>query len=196
MIVQLENIQCVLNSAIYKKRPIAITSGGFDPIHDGHTSCIRKSAVGHILIAVVNGDSFLERKKGKAFMPLSVRANIVDSIKGVSYTIPYESEYDDVNEVLRIIRPEVYTKGGNYNAEDIREYDTCKELGIEIRTNVGTEKTHGSSDFIREWEEFKAKKKRKDLEEQLYKFFNEPTADFVGDEIIMDTTHCRKVHKR
>lgn len=50
---------------------IVWTSGGFDPLHPGHASCIVESKqYGDTLVVVVNGDSFLQRKKGKPFMDL------------------------------------------------------------------------------------------------------------------------------
>jgi len=57
---------------------IVCTSGGFDPIHPGHASCIIESKqYGDTLVVVVNGDNFLQRKKGKQFMDLQTRCNLV-----------------------------------------------------------------------------------------------------------------------
>ena len=103
----------------------------------------------------MNGDSFLERKKGKAFMDLEARCKIVDSLKHVSYTVPYEAEEDGVDEALKLIRPDVFTKGGTYkDAANIREWDTCKFLGIRIVIDVGDKKYNGSSDYLFDWGRF------------------------------------------
>ena len=53
---------------------VVATSGGFDPIHPGHISCIIESQVyGDVLVVIVNGDSFLTEKKGKPFQDVETR---------------------------------------------------------------------------------------------------------------------------
>jgi len=42
---------------------VVVTSGGFDPIHPGHISCIIESKkYGDTLAVIVNGDAFLTAK--------------------------------------------------------------------------------------------------------------------------------------
>ena len=44
---------------------IVCTSGGFDPLHPGHASCLIESkGYGDTLVVVVNGDAFLKGQKG------------------------------------------------------------------------------------------------------------------------------------
>lgn len=136
---------------------IVCTSGGFDPIHPGHTSCIIESKkFGDTLVVVVNGDNFLHRKKGKPFMNLKTRCQIVSTIRGVDYVIPFEIENDQtVCEALRLIRPHVFTKGGDRtDYTNIPEWKICQELGIELVPQVGFDKEWSSSDFLKEWGEF------------------------------------------
>ena len=53
---------------------IGIISGGFDPIHSGHISYIdRAKQLCDFLIVGVNSDAWLQRKKGRAFMPFNER---------------------------------------------------------------------------------------------------------------------------
>ncbi len=136
---------------------IVCTSGGFDPLHPGHATCIVESKqYGDTLVVVVNGDSFLERKKGKAFMDLETRCAIVACLREVDYVIPFEIENDQtVCEALRRIRPHVFTKGGDRaDYTNIPEWPVCQELGIQIVAQVGKPKFWSSSDFLREWGEF------------------------------------------
>ena len=51
---------------------ISVVSGGFDPIHSGHTSYIKEAKFGEHLIIALNSDEWLENK-GKAFMPFTER---------------------------------------------------------------------------------------------------------------------------
>ena len=74
---------------------LIVTSGGFDPIHPGHISCLVDSKnYGDKLAVVVNGDSFLKDKKGAAFQPLAMRCEIVSAVKGVDYVGSFEIEDD------------------------------------------------------------------------------------------------------
>jgi cytidyltransferase-like protein len=138
---------------------IVATSGGFDPIHPGHVSCIVGSkAYGDTLVVIVNGDHFLETKKGKAFQDLATRAAIVSAIRGVDYVVTYEVDDDfTVAGALRAVRPRYFTKGGDRvkgKTLPPAEEQVCREFGIEIIDGVGLSKAWSSSDFLREWGEF------------------------------------------
>jgi cytidyltransferase-like protein len=140
---------------------IVCTSGGFDPLHPGHASCIIESKkFGDTLVVVVNGDSFLRRKKGKAFMDLQTRCHIVSCVRNVDFVIPFEIDDDQtVCEALRRIRPDVFTKGGDrVDFTNIPEWQVCQDLGIELVPQVGMPKLWSSSDFLKEWGEYLAKK--------------------------------------
>jgi len=136
---------------------IVCTSGGYDPIHPGHLSCLIESKkLGDTLVVVVNGDSFLRGKKGRAFQDLATRCRIVSCVRGVDFVIPFENPGDaTVSEALRRIRPHVFTKGGDRtDASNIAEWEICRELGVEIVTGVGADKQWSSSDFLRDWGEW------------------------------------------
>ena len=50
---------------------VVATSGGYDPIHPGHVTCIVESTEhGDTLVVIVNGDDFLKNKKGKPFQDI------------------------------------------------------------------------------------------------------------------------------
>ncbi len=136
---------------------IVATSGGYDPLHPGHASCLLESSrYGDTLVVIVNGDGFLRRKKGKPFMDLKARCQVVSCMRTVDYVIPFETEYDDtVCEALRVIRPHVFTKGGDRtDMSNIPEWGVCTELGIEVISGVGLDKAWSSSDYLETWGRF------------------------------------------
>jgi cytidyltransferase-like protein len=136
---------------------IVCTSGGFDPIHPGHATCIIESKqYGDTLVVVVNGDAFLREKKGCPFMDLQTRCLLVSCIREVDYVIPFEIDDDPtVCEALRRIRPHVFTKGGDRtDYANIPEWEICQDLGIELVPQVGLRKEWSSSDFLKDWGEF------------------------------------------
>lgn len=141
---------------------IIATSGGFDPIHPGHASCLlaSKDAVEkkhgvrpEHLVVIVNGDGFLRDKKGAAFQDLATRCRIVACMRGVDVVIPYESETDmTVVGALKKIRPHYFTKGGDRtDMSNIAEWPLSQEMGFDIVTQVGLDKEWSSSDMLARW---------------------------------------------
>jgi len=146
-----------------------MTSGGFDPIHIGHVRCIKGTVeraynkdihpwqMRGLVVVVVNADTFLERKKGYAFMPLEQRMEIVDAIEGVDFVVPWEAEYPDQTVIgaLDILKPQYFTKGGDrFDASTIPEWDICQKIGCEIITGVGGGKIRSSSDMVEKADRF------------------------------------------
>jgi len=135
---------------------LILTSGGFDPLHPGHISCIVDSKrYGDLLVVVVNGDWFLDHKKGRHLMDLKTRSEVVSAIRGVDFVVPFEIEQDlTVNVALETIVPDIFTKGGDRaDAATIPEWDTCAANGIEVITGVGDSKVHSSSNILEDWYE-------------------------------------------
>jgi len=140
-----------------------ITSGGYDPIHPGHITSIIDGAIRchnqnatNRFIVVVNGDGFLERKKGRSFMDLRTRCQIVSGIRGVDAVIGFEAPPGDktIIRAIEAIRPDYFVKGGDRTGiENIPEWGICQEYGIQIVTNAGSDKCWSSSAFLHAWTE-------------------------------------------
>ena len=144
---------------------VIMTSGGFDPIHPGHLTSFLDAKARYeddsgpyvpkpLVVVVVNGDSFLCDKKGRAFQDLKTRCQIVSCCRGVDVVIPFEKPGDStVCEAIRLIRPDVFAKGGDRTGiENIPEWGVCQELGVEVATGFGEDKLWSSSDFLKRWE--------------------------------------------
>jgi len=126
-------------------------SGGFDPIHVGHVRYLLAArALGEELVAIVNGDGFLEQKKGRAFMPLADRMEIINALACVDIVCAWDGF--TVDGALEILRPEVFAKGGDRTDEtNIPEWETCHRLGIRVATGTGGGKVQSSSDLLAAW---------------------------------------------
>ena len=136
-----------------KNTKIIATSGGFDPLHIGHLRCIQDAAhlyPDNILVVIVNGDGFLERKKGKPFMKLEERMEIIAGLSCVDYVVSWDDGSQFVSKCLEIIEPDIFAKGGDRSKpEDVPEYQICKKIGCEIVFNVGGGKIQSSSNLIK-----------------------------------------------
>jgi len=131
-----------------KERKVTV-SGGFDPIHIGHVRMIREASKLGKLIVILNNDAFLIRKKGRPFMPLEERKEILENIMGVDSVFVSIDEDDSVCKSLEVIKPDIFANGGDRKDEsEIREAEVCKRLGIDMVFNVGGGKVQSSSWLI------------------------------------------------
>ncbi len=68
---------------------IVIVTGGFDPLHSGHIVYFEDAKkLGDKLIVGVNSDEWLVNKKGRPFMPLSERIEIIKNLVDNTFFSP------------------------------------------------------------------------------------------------------------
>lgn len=126
-------------------------SGGFDPLHVGHIRYIHEAKkLGDKLIVILNGDTFLLRKKGYLVFKAEERTELLLALKDVDEVFVYDSEKDDVCEALEYIQPDIFAKGGDRRpgGVPIPEVETCKKLGIEVIYGVGGIDKPNSSSWV------------------------------------------------
>lgn len=143
---------------------IVITSGGFDPLHNGHVEYLKKAkeltkkGVG-IHICIVNNDNFLRMKKGYKVLSAEQRLEVVKSIRYVDNAlIAIDKDYS-VSETIKIVVTTckilykeknlriAFVNGGDVTDETVREKGTCNKLGIDVICNLG-KKIESSSNMI------------------------------------------------
>lgn len=152
----IDSVEDLRTLADIKNERLIVTSGGFDPMHVGHLRCLIESAdlaqrVGGRtkLAVIVNGDGFLLRKKGYAFMPASERMEIIAGVKGVDYVVPWDDGSQTVTGALAILKPFAFTKGGDRDAaSNVPEFDLCEQMGTQVIFNVGGGKIQSSSSLV------------------------------------------------
>ena len=84
-------------------------------------------------------------------MPVNERMEIIDSMDGVDFVVPWETSGDQtVCGAIEILKPDFFTKGGDrFDASTIPEWNICQEVGCEIITGVGEGgKIQSSSELI------------------------------------------------
>jgi cytidyltransferase-like protein len=152
----IHNVNDLRLQADIRNERLVVTSGGFDPMHVGHLRCLIESAefarkVGGKtrLVVIVNGDGFLLRKKGYAFMPLEERMEIIAGVRGVDYVVPWDDGGQTVVGAIETLKPFAFTKGGDRDAAaNVPEFDVCERLGTKVIFGVGGGKIQSSSELV------------------------------------------------
>lgn len=99
---------------------VVFTNGCFDLLHPGHLLVLsRAAALGDFLFVGLNSDQSVKRLKGdlRPRMPLEARAAVLSALRSVDFVVPFSE--DTPLELIRVLRPHILVKGGDYRAEDV-----------------------------------------------------------------------------
>src|SRR3954452_5274821 len=102
-------------------RPVVFTNGVFDLLHRGHVTYLaRARALGASLIVALNDDASVRRLGKGAGRPLNAlqdRMAVIAALESVS-AVTWFSE-DTPEALIRLCRPDVLVKGGDWPVERI-----------------------------------------------------------------------------
>ena len=143
---------------------VVLATGGFDPIHSGHISFLKEAKeLGDILIVGLNSDEWLERKKGKCFMPWNERICIMNNLQMVDEVFTFMDDDDTaINFIKQVIAhyPNdeiIFANGGDRTKGNTPEVKFAQEMantskGIGFMWGVGgNDKKNSSSWILEEW---------------------------------------------
>ncbi|WP_051436809.1 D-glycero-beta-D-manno-heptose 1-phosphate adenylyltransferase [Brachyspira alvinipulli] len=111
----------------YRKnnKKIVFTNGCFDILHRGHVEYLQKAReLGDLLVLGLNSDSSVKRLKGES-RPINNendRAIVLAALECITYISIFDE--DTPLELIKIVKPDILVKGGDYKIEDVvgREY--------------------------------------------------------------------------
>lgn len=114
-------------------RRIVFTNGCFDILHAGHVEYLRQArALGDVLVVALNSDASVRRLKGedRPIVPEAERAGLLAALRSVDHVVLFDSE--SPRDLIELVRPDVYVKGGDYNVEMLPEAPLVQRLGGEV----------------------------------------------------------------
>jgi len=117
-------------------RRLVLTNGCFDLLHTGHVRYLQQArALGDALIVAVNSDRSVRELKGPT-RPLNAeqdRAEVLAALRCVDHVTIFDELR--VTEVIRKLKPAIYTKGGDYTIEtlDASESEALRACGVEVK---------------------------------------------------------------
>ncbi len=118
----------------HQGRKIVFTNGCFDILHRGHIVYLNQAKeFGDILIVGVNSDESVKRLKGpnRPINPLEDRMQVLSGLSCVDHIIAFHE--DTPHELIKVVQPDVFVKGGDYTRETLPESSLVEELGGELQ---------------------------------------------------------------
>lgn len=112
-------------------KKIVFTNGCFDILHLGHVKYLEKArSFGDVLIVGVNTDASVRRLKGPE-RPVNTefdRAYLLAALSAVDYVVLFGE--DTPYDLIRLIRPDVLVKGGDYAGKEVVGSDIAGEVRL------------------------------------------------------------------
>ncbi|MCT7510763.1 D-glycero-beta-D-manno-heptose-7-phosphate kinase [Aliarcobacter cryaerophilus] len=112
-------------------KKIVFTNGCFDILHVGHVKYLEVAkSYGDVLILGLNADSSVRKLKGPT-RPINTqddRAYILASLESVDYVVIFEEETP--YELIKLIKPHVLVKGGDYEGKEVVGQEIADELKL------------------------------------------------------------------
>ena len=144
---------------------IVLATGGFDPVHSGHIQYLKAAKeLGDMLIVGLNSDEWLERKKGKSFMPWNERLTIMNNLQMVDEVYTFMDDDDTANNFIKQVQAHytdaeiIFANGGDRHPDSTPEIMHKAITGFSTFDNVkfvfgvgGEDKKNSSSLILEEW---------------------------------------------
>lgn len=112
-------------------RTLVFTNGVFDLLHAGHVRYLAEAReLGDLLIVGVNSDNSVRRlNKGpeRPLNPAEDRVEILEALRAVDGAVVFDE--DTPIELIRVLKPEVHVKGGDYRKEQLPEAEIVEAYG-------------------------------------------------------------------
>ena len=137
---------------------LVLVTGGFDPIHSGHINYFEQAKkLGDKLVVGLNSDQWLSDKKGRPFMPMEERIQVIKSLSVVDKVITFEDDDGSANQaIFKLLATTsdtiIFANGGDREDTNTPEYKLYwQHPRVNFEFNVGGEKTNSSSWILEEW---------------------------------------------
>jgi rfaE bifunctional protein nucleotidyltransferase chain/domain len=129
IIKTLNELENLVENLKKQNKKIVTTNGVFDILHVGHIRYLKEAKnFGDVLIVAINSDpSVKQLKKGpnRPRIGENERAEVLAALECVDYV--YVFNEPNPIEVLKVIKPDVHVKGGDYEIEQIIEKDVVEK---------------------------------------------------------------------
>ena len=116
-----------------ENKSVVVTNGCFDILHVGHVRYLNQTKeCADCLILLMNSDKSVKALKGEG-RPINNendRAEVLCGLASVDYVVSFD-EQSPAN-LIDLIKPDVYTKGGDYTLENLPERDVVLKNDVKV----------------------------------------------------------------
>lgn len=112
---------------------IVWTNGCFDIMHPGHMRTFAKCReLGDVVVVGLNGDGspYWKTKPGRPINDETFRSIMLSSLRDVDFVYLFDDETPE--EPVRVLRPDIVLKGGDYIQESIRDRGITEDGVIDL----------------------------------------------------------------
>ena len=130
MIIPREYIKEACDTVRADGGTIVFTNGCFDILHAGHVRYLTAAeAMGDFLVIGLNSDASVRRLKGEGrpIVSEAERAEVLDALRAVDIVTIFDEP--TAEELVRLVRPNVYVKGGDYSLDTLPEAKIVQAAG-------------------------------------------------------------------
>jgi D-beta-D-heptose 7-phosphate kinase/D-beta-D-heptose 1-phosphate adenosyltransferase len=109
---------------------IVLTNGCFDLLHAGHIRLLSASkAHGDVLVVALDDDASVRALKGpgRPVIGAAERVRILSALDSVNYVVVFSTR--ELDKLIEAVRPEVLTKGSNYENDTVLGRDRVERSG-------------------------------------------------------------------
>jgi rfaE bifunctional protein nucleotidyltransferase chain/domain len=137
-LVKLEELAVTVQKLKSDRKRIAMCHGCFDLMHPGHIKYFQAAKrMGDILIVTITPDIYVDKGPDRPVFNETLRAESIAALECVDYVAL--NEWPTAEETLRLLRPDIYVKGQEFEKlEDTtgkiqKEYKVIQEIGAELQ---------------------------------------------------------------
>ena len=127
-LIKRENIRSFVEKLQAGGKTVVVTNGCFDILHVGHVRYLQKTkSFADYLIVLLNSDKSVRAIKGEG-RPINNehnRAEILCALSCVDFVVLFDE--NSPADLIDEIKPDVYTKGADYNMETLPEADVIRK---------------------------------------------------------------------
>ncbi|MGI9278594.1 MAG: bifunctional D-glycero-beta-D-manno-heptose-7-phosphate kinase/D-glycero-beta-D-manno-heptose 1-phosphate adenylyltransferase HldE [Endozoicomonas sp.] len=133
-VVTPDQLRIALEDARAHGEKVVFTNGCFDIIHAGHVGYLEQARQqGDRLVLAINSDASVKRLKGEG-RPINSedrRMAVLAGLEAVDWVVCFEE--DTPEELLRMVKPDVLAKGGDYTIDEVVGAPIVYEYGGEVK---------------------------------------------------------------
>lgn len=137
-VIEIKKLVKTVKNLKSKGKRIVLCHGCFDLMHPGHIKYFQAAKkMGDVLVVTVTPDKYVDKGPGRPVFNEALRAESIAALECVDFVAI--NKWSTAEETLRLVRPDIYVKGQEFeNFQDKtgklqKEIAIIREIGAEIK---------------------------------------------------------------